>query len=130
MEILHFFLLGVVKYLTRDFMVKLKEKDRIQMMARWSSFCTKSLNIKSIQPNYMLEHFKSFLGKDLKIVIQAAPFVFFPFMGMQERSLWSSLCQLGPYIFQTKITDMPIYLLQLENQIDNFLFHLIHTNAR
>ncbi|KNZ43964.1 hypothetical protein VP01_966g6 [Puccinia sorghi] len=44
--------------------------------------------IPPIQPQYMIKHYKSFIGKDFQVVIQAAPFVFFPHMDQSQKEIW------------------------------------------
>ncbi|KAA1125883.1 hypothetical protein PGTUg99_014867 [Puccinia graminis f. sp. tritici] len=129
-EILHVFLLGIVKYMTRDFMKSLKVKELEQVLASWQSFNIDSLNISSIQSKYLVEHFSSLVGKDFKIIIQTAPFVMYPFMSEPQRQHWISLGQLATYIFETRITNMKRYLVELRNQIDIFMWHSINMNAQ
>jgi hypothetical protein len=90
------FLLGVVKYLIRDFIQKLKKdknKRKItELTGRLQSFNTNSLNIPLLKPFYLINHARSLVGKDFKIFIQAVPFIFFPLMDQEERSLWLALC--------------------------------------
>ncbi|POV97845.1 hypothetical protein PSTT_14804 [Puccinia striiformis] len=114
-ELLHVFLLGVVKYMTRDFMNKLKPAQVALVMARYQSFCTDALNIPSLQAYYMTRHFSNFVGKEFKIVLQAAPFVFFEYMSEPQRDLWRALCQLSPLVFQTHIKDMSAYQQALQD---------------
>ncbi|KAI9617016.1 hypothetical protein H4Q26_010654 [Puccinia striiformis f. sp. tritici PST-130] len=49
-EILHVFLLGMVKYLFRDFMSHLKPDEKQELVGLWRSFNTDSLNIPSLKP--------------------------------------------------------------------------------
>jgi hypothetical protein len=79
-EILHVFLLGVVKYLTRDFMKGLKACHLERLMASWESFNKNSLNIDTINSVNMAKHHGSFVGKHFRIVLQAVPFIFYQFM--------------------------------------------------
>jgi hypothetical protein len=52
--------------------------------ARYRSFDAGALNIPSMQPEYLTKHYGNFIGKDFKVVLQAAPFVFFAFMTDDE----------------------------------------------
>ncbi|OAV86715.1 hypothetical protein PTTG_29760 [Puccinia triticina 1-1 BBBD Race 1] len=79
-EILHVLQLGLIQYLLRDFMEGLTEGDKRTVEANWQAFNKDSLNISSLRAVFMVNHYKSFIGKHMKIVIQAAPFVFFPLM--------------------------------------------------
>jgi hypothetical protein len=70
------------------------------------------------------------IGRDFKMILQAAPFIFFQFMDSEEKHLWSALCRMSPYIFQTHIDNMEEFAAELEKVIKNFLFHLINSSAR
>ncbi|EFP84909.2 uncharacterized protein PGTG_10380 [Puccinia graminis f. sp. tritici CRL 75-36-700-3] len=89
-EILHVFLLGVVKYMVRDFMRHLSAEEKLQVKARYQTFNIDGLNIPSIQASYLTNHFANFIGKDFRIVLQAAPFVLFEYMDDRERTLLSA----------------------------------------
>ncbi|PLW43950.1 hypothetical protein PCASD_06496 [Puccinia coronata f. sp. avenae] len=129
-EHLHVVLLGVVKYLVQDFMTSLKGKQLKQLEAAWQAFNIDSLNISSIQANYLVHHYLSLVGKDFKIVLQAAPFVFYQFMDEKLRKLWIALGQLSTYVFQTQINNMAQYLNKLRKHIDIFLCLLVDRTAQ
>ncbi|KAA1094188.1 hypothetical protein PGT21_012514 [Puccinia graminis f. sp. tritici] len=131
-EILHVFLLGVVKYLVRDFLQKIKKdkKKVAELVGRLQSFDTKSLNIALLKPWYLINHSQSLVGKDFKIFLQAIPFVFFPFMTPDEQDLWFALCQLSSYIFQTHISHMASYQIELKKHIQIFMSRLIKFTAQ
>ncbi|POW11185.1 hypothetical protein PSTT_05423 [Puccinia striiformis] len=131
-EILHVFQLGPVKYLLADFMIstfKGKETLKLKLQGYWNSFNTEALNIPSLRPEYMVTHWKSFTGKEFKKVVQAAPFVFYPFMKPSMRDLWASLCSLATLIFQTEISNLNQYVADLEEAIEIFLYHHYHFKA-
>ncbi|OAV86099.1 hypothetical protein PTTG_30083 [Puccinia triticina 1-1 BBBD Race 1] len=129
-EVLHVFLLGVVKYLVRAFMKALAPAQIPKVTARYQSFDTNALNIPSLQPRYLTRHYSNFIGKDFKIVLQTAPFVLFEYMSEHERLLWSALCQLAPLIFETRIKDMETYLSELTLRIRLFVCLLIKGTAQ
>jgi hypothetical protein len=129
-EILHVFLLGIVKYLVTDFMSKQQPTTLAEIEARWSSFNTDTLNTPAIQPRYMIQHYRSFVGKDYCIVLQAAPFVFFPFMNKLQKELWISLCYVGSLIFQTRIPELNQYLEELNIATRSLMYYLAKMNAR
>ena len=107
-EILHAFLLGIVKYMMRDFMNRLPASKRPELIAWYHSFDVEGLNIPSIQAEYLTKHYANFIGKDFRIVLQTAPFVLFEYMTDNEKMAWSSLCRLAPLVFETHIEDMAI----------------------
>ncbi|KAI9626394.1 hypothetical protein KEM48_010454 [Puccinia striiformis f. sp. tritici PST-130] len=114
-EVLHVFLLGPVKYLFQDFMKGLDDGQKAELLALWISFNTDSLNIPSIRPTSMVQYSSSLVGKDFRIILQAAPFIFFQFMTPSQINIWSSLCHLGSLIFKTHIENMETYILELRN---------------
>ncbi|EFP82230.1 uncharacterized protein PGTG_07627 [Puccinia graminis f. sp. tritici CRL 75-36-700-3] len=121
---------GIVKYMVRDFMGKLTEDQRHEMEARLSSFNSDALHIHPIQAKYMLDHYKSFLGKDLRTIVQVAPFIFFPFMNQTELDIWISLCYICSMAFQTHIQDMDAYLAELESHIKIFMYNVVKMTAQ
>ncbi|KAI7941230.1 hypothetical protein MJO29_013304 [Puccinia striiformis f. sp. tritici] len=129
-EVLHVFLLGPVKYLFRDFMKGLNDIQKSELLALWYSFNTNSLDIPSIRPSSMVQYCSSLIGKDFRIILQAAPFIFFQFMTPSQINIWSSLCHLGSLIFQTHIEDMDTYISDLRTHIDIFLSHIIKDSAQ
>ncbi|KNZ61746.1 hypothetical protein VP01_1362g4 [Puccinia sorghi] len=129
-EVLHVFLLGAIKYMIRDFMIRLKAKDLSQLIASWESFNKESLDLAELNGKYFVRHFKSLVGKHFKKAIQMIPFVFYQFMDSAERELWSSLCHLAPYVYQTSIINLEDYLQELSQKIDIFLHHVIKMSAK
>jgi hypothetical protein len=129
-EILHVFLLGVVKYLVHDLVGKLNEKQKKELEGRIESFNTSSLNMPTLQPKYLVTHVKSLIGKEFKIFLQAAPFILFPFMDDFEREIWLSLSSLSSYAFQTHIDDMEDFQLNLQKHLSNFLCRIVRLTAQ
>ena len=129
-EILHVFLLGVVKYMVWDFLKSLTVRNLQELLEWWESVNINALNIPSMKPAYMIKHYKSLVGKDFKIILQVAPFVFFKLMSQDQRNHWMALCMLSTYVFTTKIDDMPTYLADIRKYIRIFLHHTIHMSAR
>ena len=129
-EIIHVFLLGVVKYMVRDFLKSLTVRNLQELLEWWESVNINALNIPSMKPAYMIKHYKSLVGKDFKIILQVAPFVFFKFMSQDQRNHWMALCMLSTYVFTTKIDDMTTYLADIRKYIRIFLHHTIHMSAR
>jgi hypothetical protein len=128
-EILHVFLLGIVKCLFKDFMNKSKPHHG-EIEAQLASFNTDALNIPPIQAHYMIAHYGSFVGKDYRVVLQVAPFILFRFMNDDQRLLWFELCYLGSLLFQTHIENLETYLQELETHIELFLLQVIKMSAQ
>ncbi|OAV88544.1 hypothetical protein PTTG_28998 [Puccinia triticina 1-1 BBBD Race 1] len=129
-EVLHVFLLGVVKYMVRDLMGQMKPADLGLIEGRYRAFNTSSLNIPSLSVYYMAKHSSNFVGKEFKIVLQTAPFVLFEFMDNAERDAWSALCQLAPLIFQTKTEEMSLYLCDIQFHIHKLLYYIFKITAQ
>ncbi|KAH9812462.1 hypothetical protein DFH28DRAFT_1084296 [Melampsora americana] len=98
--------------------------------ARWRSFNTKGLNIPPIIPNTLIQFYQSLVGKEFRTVLQAFSFVLFDYMTPEKRHVWTSLCLLALYIFQTDIHNMDKYLKELDLIIDLFLHLLISVSAQ
>ncbi|KAI8461060.1 hypothetical protein BY996DRAFT_6429500 [Phakopsora pachyrhizi] len=120
-EVLHVILLGIVKYLYHK-----KE----ELVARFQSFDISNLNIPSIKAKYLVQHYSSLVGKDFKIIIQAAPFVFFTIIEESRQKIWISLCHLCSLIFQTHISCLENYVANLNSFTQDFLIKLISSNAQ
>ncbi|OAV92443.1 hypothetical protein PTTG_27650 [Puccinia triticina 1-1 BBBD Race 1] len=130
-EVLHVILLGVIKYIAIDFLSNtIKPRHLNDLLGASQSFITDALDLPKINAAYLYKHHKSMVGKDFKIVLQCATFVFFQFMDEQQKELWCELCRMAPYVFQTHITDMQVYLKEMEILIDNLLLQLMKCNAR
>jgi hypothetical protein len=63
-----------------DFLRSIKERQVNQLLASWQSFNIDSLDLPPIKASYMFKHFKGMIGRDFKMIVQAAPFIFFQFM--------------------------------------------------
>ncbi|KAI8446222.1 hypothetical protein BY996DRAFT_8458912 [Phakopsora pachyrhizi] len=129
-EVLHVVLLGILKYLYRDLIGGLSASKKDELIARLQSFDTSNLNIQPIRAKYLVQHYSSLVGKDFKVLVQAAPFVFFPLIEDSKHKIWISLCHLCSFIFQTHITDLTKYMANLNYFAQDFLLKLISTNAQ
>ncbi|KNZ45610.1 hypothetical protein VP01_7992g1, partial [Puccinia sorghi] len=104
------------KYLFKDFMSQIPNNKLVEVEARWKTFNTDTLNIPPVQPKFMINNYKSFIGKDFQTVIQAATFIFFPIM--------------TNLILQTRVPDMDEYIASIMKATQNLLYHLVKMNAR
>lgn len=130
-EILHVILLGVAKYLLQNRMQRCSAKEKNKIWGGWRSFNTSGLKVPPIQPKTMINHFLSLTGKDFRVVLQAAPFIFFQCeMSPEEREAWMTLTHLAPYIFQTEITNIEKYIKDLKLHIDMFLKSILQLSAQ
>jgi hypothetical protein len=133
-ETLHVVLLGVVKYLFRDTMhdlaLKPGSKTFDDVFSKWKSFSIKGLNVPPIIPTTLIQFNRSLVGKEFRTVLQTVPFVLFEHLSTEKRHLWTSLCLLGSYIFQSEITDLKVYLDELDAHIDSFLHQVVRMSAQ
>ncbi|KAI8461540.1 hypothetical protein BY996DRAFT_8404742, partial [Phakopsora pachyrhizi] len=129
-EVLHVVLLGILKYLYRDLIGGLSASKKEELIARLQSFDTCNLNIQPIKAKYLVQHYSSLVGKDFKVLIQAAPFVFFPLIEDSKRKIWNSLCHLCSFIFQTHIRDIKKYTAKITYFTQDFLLKLISASAQ
>ncbi|KNE93254.1 hypothetical protein PSTG_13366 [Puccinia striiformis f. sp. tritici PST-78] len=120
----------IVKYLAQDFVHHLTDAAKKEIIAWLHSFDCNGVNIDLMKPKYLIQHILSIVGWDFKVILQAAPFVFFGLMTPEQKSIWLALCKLTPFIFQTEISDMAAYQVQLHLHIDHFLAHLIKASAQ
>lgn len=121
----------MIKYIAIDFLSNtIKPRHVNDLLGSWQSFNTDSLDVPVLNAAYMYRHHASMIGKDFKIILQCAPFVFFQFMNEQQKELWRALCRLAPYVFQTHISNMEVYLKELEILVDHLLLQLMNSNAR
>ncbi|KNZ51385.1 hypothetical protein VP01_3976g1 [Puccinia sorghi] len=87
-----------------DFMKKITGSQIKDLKTYWTSINTNSLNM----PNFHK-------------VLQASPFVSFPFMNSIQSALWYSICVLGSHILQMRIEDLDNYIRDLQIGIDMFI---------
>ncbi|KAI8452471.1 hypothetical protein BY996DRAFT_8515030 [Phakopsora pachyrhizi] len=129
-EVLHVVLLGILKYLYRDLIGGLSANKKEELIARLQTFDTNNLNIQPIKAKYLIQHYSSLVGKDFKALIQAAPFVFFQLIEDSKCKIWTSLCHLCSFIFQTHIRDIKKYTAKITYFTQDFLLKLISASAQ
>ncbi|POW17031.1 hypothetical protein PSTT_00796 [Puccinia striiformis] len=88
-ESLHVILLGIGKYLAQDLVAGVPDRSKYKLVVRLQSFNIILLNTDSLKPDYLIKHIKSLIGRDFKIILQAAPFVFAEFMSPGQKHIWS-----------------------------------------
>lgn len=129
-EALHVVLLGVAKYLYRDMVRGLSPGQTVLLQGRWQSLNIEGLNISPVQPRNLVQHANSLLGKDFRLVLQAAPFVFFEFLSDDHRHCWISLVHLASYVFQTQIFDKQAYIWDVKTVVARSLNQLVRLTAQ
>lgn len=123
-------LLGVVKYLYRDLVQSLKPSQKTTLQGFWAAFNTEGLNCAPIRPVTMVQYVGCLVGKEFRVVLEAAPFVFFSFLTVDQRHLWTILGHLCSYVFQSSISDKESYIKSVKILADRFLNKLISMNAQ
>jgi hypothetical protein len=116
--------------LAREDISKLNAEQKLKVIGRLQSFSSVSLNIDSMKPQYLIQHIKSLEGRHFKIILQAAPFILLEFLSPERREIWLAMCSLTPWIFQTRIDNLEIYLENLDLHIKRFLYKLIGSSAQ
>jgi hypothetical protein len=66
---------------------QMNEEQLNELEAQWGAFSTSGLSGPPIQPQYMIAHYKSLIGKEYRLILQAAPFLSFHLMTMEEIDL-------------------------------------------
>ncbi|KAI0078564.1 hypothetical protein K474DRAFT_1743504 [Panus rudis PR-1116 ss-1] len=124
-EILHVVLLGFVKYLWRDSVARIPDKDdsRKQLMARLSSCNVSGLKFPPLSGHTLVTYAKSLTGRDFRALVQVAPFVLYGLPGISSELLdaWIALGSLVRLVWQPEIHDLDQYLSDLQEGIDYFL---------
>eukprot|EP00731_Ephydatia_muelleri_P012741 Em0007g51a len=96
-EVLHTLLLGPYKYLFRDSMGRLTTVQRKEIQARISSFSFSGFDMK-LSRN-IAKYFKSFVGRDFKILAQLALFVLPPYLTPGETEVWFALSKVFKFVY-------------------------------
>lgn len=78
----------------------------------------------------MVKYCGSLVGKEFRVVLQAAPFILFPYISQESLHVWTLLAHLGSYILQPKISNKGQYLVELKVVTNRFLRALIHTTSQ
>ncbi|KAK7438400.1 hypothetical protein VKT23_018013 [Stygiomarasmius scandens] len=120
-EILHVILLGFVKYFWRDAIGRVNDDQKATLTTRLSSLNVDGLDLSSLAGTTLVKYAGSLVGRDFRIVAQAAPFVLYDLVPPECFAAWLALSQLIPLVWQPVIEDMESYLQQLQVAIDNFL---------
>ncbi|KAG0141563.1 hypothetical protein CROQUDRAFT_26617, partial [Cronartium quercuum f. sp. fusiforme G11] len=63
-----------------------------------------------VQPITMTQFANSMVGKEFRVVVQAAPFVLFPYLTGEKCHLWTLLAKMYSYVFQTELSKKDHYL--------------------
>ncbi|KZT19673.1 hypothetical protein NEOLEDRAFT_1158985 [Neolentinus lepideus HHB14362 ss-1] len=120
-EILHVVLLGVVKYWWRDAVSRQNSKGKEELKTRLSSFDTAGVTSSCLRGHTLVQYAGSLVGRDFRLILQVAPSVLQGLIPDVHYQGWLALCRLAPLLFQPMIDNLPEYLNELRNAIDDFL---------
>ncbi|KAG0149684.1 hypothetical protein CROQUDRAFT_39339, partial [Cronartium quercuum f. sp. fusiforme G11] len=101
---------GVIKYLYCNVIANFPKTKFKEICFQWQSFNIGSLNVGPVHPITMTQFFNSLVGKELRAVVQATPFVLFPYMTEEKCHLWTLLGKMCSYVSQTEILNKDHYL--------------------
>ncbi len=109
-EVLHTFLLGVVKYFwgqTVFLIEKTKAMDVFQM--RLEALSTDGLNAPSVNAEYMWRYKGSLIGKHFKSLAQLMPFIIYDLVPPSLLHAWNTIGALVVQLWHTEIKDREVY---------------------
>lgn len=110
-EILHVFLLGIVKYLWRDAVSRLRNTEREILKTRISSLDVTALDFSPLQGHTLVQYAGSLTGRDFRAIAQIGPSVLYGLLPSGLLDMWSSVARLAPLIFQPRIEDLESYIV-------------------
>ncbi|KAJ7927157.1 hypothetical protein B0H13DRAFT_1598942 [Mycena leptocephala] len=90
-EILHFILVGFVKYFWRDTVARVKKSDKEILISCLSSFNVTGLGISPLPGHTLVNYSGSLTGRDFRAIVQAAPFILQGLLPPAYIELWTSL---------------------------------------
>ena len=93
METLHTVLLGPYKYLLKSTLPKLSSSQKEELLARIRAFSFSGFHVRLI--GNVVGYHQSFVGRDYKAWAQMAPFVLFPYLAEEHRTLWLALSKVS-----------------------------------
>ncbi|KAH9816454.1 hypothetical protein DFH28DRAFT_890933, partial [Melampsora americana] len=129
-EALHVILLGATKYLYRDCISKLSDKQKEEVETRWKFFDPTGLGHNHIQARRMVVHAQSLNGKEFRTVLQGALFVLGPLISPLYRATWCHLGHIATLVYQPEIRCMHDYCTELDNTINCFLMCVTKLTAQ
>jgi hypothetical protein len=111
-EILHVFLLGVVKYLWRDAVSRLSLPNRVILKICLSSLDVQGLGLDPIDGHTLVQYAGSLTGRDFRVVAQVGTSILAGLIPDGLYEMWVSMGRLAPLIFQPKINQLDNYLVR------------------
>ena len=118
-------LLRFVKYFWRDTVQCLKDPKKNILTARLSSFDVSGLGVAPLSGKTLVTYARSLVGRDFRIVTQAAPFVLHDLDGIPDEliKVWVVLSRLVPLVWQPEIADVGSHLVCLPFELLTRMSH-------
>ena len=92
LEALHIFLLGAYKYFLRDVMGHLSKREISEIAACISAFNFSGFSHRLSRD--ISNYYRSFVGRDFKVVAQLSLFVLAPYPTASETDVWFALSEV------------------------------------
>ena len=92
-ETLHTILLGPYKYLLKVTIPKFSKVQKAEILARIRAFNFSGFRVKLV--GNVIQYHQSFVGRDYKAWAQMAPFIIFPYLNEDDKTLWLALSKVG-----------------------------------
>lgn len=112
MEILHVFLLGIVKYMWRDAVSRLTPAERHLLKIRLLSLDVHGLGLSQLKAQTLVQYARSLTGSDFRAIAQVGVLVLFDLLPPGLVTMWAALGHLAPLIYQSRIKDLTVYLVR------------------
>jgi hypothetical protein len=110
-EILHVFLLGVVKYMWRDAVGRLTTAERHILKIRLQSLDVHGLGLSPLKAQTLVQYAGSLTGGDFRAIAQVGVLVLFDLLPEGLVAMWAAMGRLAPLIYQPRIENLPEYLV-------------------
>jgi hypothetical protein len=111
-EILHVFLLGIVKYMWRDAVSRLTPAERHLLKIRLLSLDVHGLGLSQLKAQTLVQYARSLTGSDFRAIAQVGVLVLFDLLPPGLVTMWAALGHLAPLIYQSRIKDLTVYLVR------------------
>ncbi|KAI0701550.1 hypothetical protein C8T65DRAFT_579563 [Cerioporus squamosus] len=120
-ELLHTWLLGVVKYIWHMLHTSWTDAQRDLFAIRLQDVDTDGLNIPPIRAAYMVQYRNNLVGKHFKTIAQTLAFKIHGIATPQQRTLVRTMGELSAILWVTEIADMKTHLVCIPHALSGFL---------
>ncbi len=111
-EMLHTFLLGVVKYYWAQTVFVIEKSKKMDLFRRrLQALSTDGLNAPSFNADYMCRYKGSLVGKHFKSLAQVMPFAIYDLVPSYVLQAWNTLGELVVLLWHTEIQELEPYLV-------------------